>query len=142
MKEDGTGGVPNEPPDLSPGATDNRDGTELPEAEAPQPPEAIQVTGALPSIVEGPPMLVSGSLRPDVTEKEKSRSRVLITVILIAFLPVTIMLAYAAIFTSHWSEAKELLQIVLPVETALLGSVVGYYFGAQKSGAEATGLDD
>jgi hypothetical protein len=33
---------------------------------------------------------------------------------------------------SHWSTAKELLQLLLPAETALLGGAVGFYFGAKK----------
>ncbi len=33
---------------------------------------------------------------------------------------------------SHWNTAKELLQLLLPAETALLGGAVGFYFGAKK----------
>ena len=33
---------------------------------------------------------------------------------------------------SHWSTAKELLQLLLPAETALLGGAVGFYFGTKK----------
>ncbi len=33
---------------------------------------------------------------------------------------------------AHWTNAKELLQLLLPAETALLGSAVGFYFGAKK----------
>jgi hypothetical protein len=32
----------------------------------------------------------------------------------------------------HWSTAKELLQLLLPAETALLGGAVGFYFGSKK----------
>jgi len=32
-------------------------------------------------------------------------------------------------FGLHWIETKDLLQILLPAETALLGIVVGFYFG-------------
>jgi hypothetical protein len=30
-----------------------------------------------------------------------------------------------------WGRAKELLQMVVPVETLLLGGVVGYYYGSR-----------
>jgi hypothetical protein len=41
---------------------------------------------------------------------------------------------YAAAFCpTAWTSVKEALQILLPAETALLGSVVGFYFGAKKS---------
>jgi len=31
----------------------------------------------------------------------------------------------------HWEETKEMLQILLPAVTGLLGSALGFYFGAQ-----------
>jgi membrane protein YqaA with SNARE-associated domain len=37
--------------------------------------------------------------------------------------------AAASTSTATWENTKELLQIVLPIETGLLGSVVGYFFG-------------
>lgn len=38
--------------------------------------------------------------------------------------------------TGHaWGNVKELLQLLLPAETALLGSAVGFYFGS-KTGTE------
>ena len=35
--------------------------------------------------------------------------------------------------TRDWAETKELLQILLPAETALLGSALGFYFGAKSN---------
>lgn len=35
-------------------------------------------------------------------------------------------------FPQQWSTMKELLQIVLPAETGVLGSAVGFYFGSKK----------
>ncbi len=32
-----------------------------------------------------------------------------------------------------WEQTKELLELVLPGVTALLGSVVGFYFGSQRT---------
>lgn len=31
---------------------------------------------------------------------------------------------------AQWSQTKELLQIILPAITGLLGSVIGFYFGS------------
>ena len=46
---------------------------------------------------------------------------------------VTIILSFcAAIWRgSDWTNVKDLLQLLLPAETALLGSAVGFYFGSQ-----------
>ncbi len=37
----------------------------------------------------------------------------------------------SAMFGLHWTETKDLLQLLLPAEMALLGSAVGFYFGTQ-----------
>ena len=34
----------------------------------------------------------------------------------------------------HWLQTKELLQIILPALTGLLGSSLGFYFGSRQSG--------
>ena len=78
-------------------------------------------------------MAVSGTLTPDFNAKEKSNLRMMIAAILVGLLPVTVLSAYVALFTGYWSDAKDLLQIVLPVRTAFLGSVIGFYFGSQKN---------
>jgi uncharacterized membrane protein HdeD (DUF308 family) len=48
----------------------------------------------------------------------------------------TILIAVAAAVAAfgskeHWEETKEMLQILLPAVTGLLGSAIGFYFGAQ-----------
>jgi hypothetical protein len=35
--------------------------------------------------------------------------------------------------TEHWSATSEFLQLILPAQTALLGSAVGFYFGTRQS---------
>jgi hypothetical protein len=42
----------------------------------------------------------------------------------------TIWFAYAGIEHHQWLQAKDWLQIVLPGETAILGSALGFYFGS------------
>ena len=32
--------------------------------------------------------------------------------------------------TAQWTQTKEMLQIILPALTGLLGSVIGFYFGS------------
>jgi hypothetical protein len=44
----------------------------------------------------------------------------------------TVVLAFLAVNGNHWVNTKELLQLLLPAETALLGSAVGFYFGTRK----------
>ena len=57
----------------------------------------------------------------------------MIAVFLLVIFAATLIYAAVAAFTTHWPEAKDLLLIVLPVETSLLGSALGFYFGSQRS---------
>jgi hypothetical protein len=43
----------------------------------------------------------------------------------------TVSYACWAATTHHWPAAKELIQILLPAETALIGSATGFYFGTR-----------
>jgi hypothetical protein len=45
----------------------------------------------------------------------------------------TIVAAFYCILAGvQWEDVKSLLDVILPAETALLGSAVGFYFGAEK----------
>ncbi len=35
----------------------------------------------------------------------------------------------AASYPAHWSQTKEMLQIILPALTGIIGTVIGFYFG-------------
>jgi hypothetical protein len=48
----------------------------------------------------------------------------------------------AVSWPTHWDQTKELLQIILSPLTGLLGSAVGFYFGARDSGARVRNHDD
>jgi hypothetical protein len=55
-------------------------------------------------------------------------------IILVGFfavlLALTIVLAYGSpIFGQNWAQIMQWFQVILPVETVLLGSTVGFYFG-------------
>jgi hypothetical protein len=43
----------------------------------------------------------------------------------------TLFLAFMHVGNSDWANTKELLQLLLPGETALLGSAFGFYFGTR-----------
>lgn len=40
--------------------------------------------------------------------------------------------AFIEIHSSDWANVKTLLDILIPAESALLGSAVGFYFGTKK----------
>ena len=48
-------------------------------------------------------------------------------------LALTIVLAYGSpLFGQNWTQVMAWLQVILPVETLLLGSTVGFYFGNRR----------
>ena len=48
-------------------------------------------------------------------------------------LALTIVLAYGSpLFGQNWVQIMQWLQVILPVETVLLGSAVGFYFGNRR----------
>ena len=58
-------------------------------------------------------------------------------IILVGFfavlLALTIVLAYGSpIFGQNWAQIMQWLQVILPVETVLLGSTVGFYFANRR----------
>lgn len=44
----------------------------------------------------------------------------------------TIWAAFRCVGGPNWKDAKELLELLLPAETALLGGAIGFYFGTRK----------
>ena len=58
-------------------------------------------------------------------------------IILVAFfaglLALTILLVYLGPLSGqNWAQTMQWLQVILPVETVLLGSAVGFYFGHRR----------
>jgi hypothetical protein len=58
-------------------------------------------------------------------------------IILVAFfaglLALTIVLAYGSpLLGQNWTQTMQWFQVILPVETVLLGSAVGFYFGNRR----------
>lgn len=98
---------------------------------------ADEEVGPLPSAVVPPPpplrrRRIEGSLVFQSAGREIVRSLLALAALALVFL--TVYLAYAATQGSHWTSAKEWLQAVLPAETAILGSALGFYFGSRQSG--------
>jgi hypothetical protein len=61
--------------------------------------------------------------------------RALLALIFALFLLIVIVWGFANTRAAEqvWMQTKELLQLLLPAITALLGSAVGFYFGTQKT---------
>lgn len=53
-----------------------------------------------------------------------------LAILFVALFALTI--GFALWRTTNWPDTKELLLVLIPAETALLGSAVGYYFGSRK----------
>jgi hypothetical protein len=56
---------------------------------------------------------------------------VLAVLLLVIFLVTVILTLLAARHPSQWEGTKEALNILLPIETGFLGTVIGYYFGTK-----------
>jgi len=59
--------------------------------------------------------------------------RSIIALTFVAIFALTIILAFMVVilFNGDWATTKDLLQLLFPAETALIGSAVGFYFGAK-----------
>ncbi|HZC43457.1 MAG TPA: hypothetical protein VE195_04735 [Acidobacteriaceae bacterium] len=75
------------------------------------------------------------ALLPYNPERQHDHVRMVVTVGLMALFGFVII--WVALKSSRsddvWRRTKEMLQIVLPALTALLGSVIGFYFGTQRN---------
>ena len=58
--------------------------------------------------------------------------RALLAFTFVIILVLTIVFAFQNVSGPNWTNTKELLQLLLPAETALLGSAVGFYFGSRR----------
>jgi hypothetical protein len=79
----------------------------------------------------------------DIQSRPESRSfdlpvfaqeivRSLLAFTFVIILVLTIVFAFQNVDGPNWANTKELLQLLLPAETALLGSAVGFYFGSRR----------
>ena len=51
-------------------------------------------------------------------------------IVMMAVLLVTVIFAFLNVGEETWESAKQLLTLLLPIETGLIGAAVGFYFGS------------
>jgi len=97
-------------------------------------PEPGQVT--LPTVDAGPPVSTA-ALQSAAPRKERlgrqEWTRTSLAFAFVIIFAVTILFVMSKVGTRDWGETKDLLQILLPAETALLGSALGFYFGTKSN---------
>jgi hypothetical protein len=57
-----------------------------------------------------------------------------LALLLLAIFAVTVFVALHGAGHKQWPQFKDALAVLLPAETGLLGSAVGYYYGTRKNG--------
>jgi hypothetical protein len=88
---------------------------------------------------EQPPLRVTSVVPAESTATNERITRERVRWILASFLAGTFLLTVGAAFAGaqwghQWANVREWLQAVLPAETAILGSAIGFYFGTQRTG--------
>ncbi len=78
--------------------------------------------------------------RPYSPERQRDWVRLIVTCGLLLILGYLVVFATveSASYPAHWSQTKEMLQILLPALTGIIGTVIGFYFGtaaANQSGS-------
>jgi hypothetical protein len=68
-------------------------------------------------------------------EKQRDIVRTYTTFGFIFLFGLTVLAAFYVVIWrgSEWLQTKELIQLMLPAETALIGSAVGFYFGSKSA---------
>jgi hypothetical protein len=85
------------------------------------------------------PVRVTGVVPAERTATNERITRERVRWVLASILAGTFLLTVAAAFAGaqwghQWANVREWLQAVLPAETAILGSAIGFYFGTQRAG--------
>lgn len=64
-------------------------------------------------------------------EQQRDRVRLVVAVGLLAILSYVVIFSTveAASYPTHWTQTKEMLQIILPALIGIIGTVIGFYFG-------------
>lgn len=89
-------------------------------------PQAIK--DAPPDVPQDPPG-VKVAYEP---EKQRDYVRAVVTIGLLVIFAWVVLWASieSASWPRHWEQTKEMLQVILPAITGLIGSALGFYFGA------------
>ena len=79
------------------------------------------------------PPFKTRSYDPDQA-REKIRGAVAVIACLVFLIVVVVYIVFAAKSTGpQWAQIKDAMQAILPAVTSVLGTVLGFYFGSQKS---------
>ena len=70
--------------------------------------------------------------KPYSSEKQHDYVRLTVTVGLLAIFGYLVVFASieSTSWPAHWQQTKEMLQIILPAITGIIGTVIGFYFGS------------
>ena len=82
--------------------------------------------------------------KPYSSEKQHDYVRLTVTVGLLAIFGYLVVFASveSTSWPSHWQQAKEMLQIILPAITGIIGTVIGFYFGSAAAASKADAGND
>jgi hypothetical protein len=93
------------------------------------------------------PVVKVGPLRPVVKEGDsynpEKRRDMIRSYIAYSFTLIFALTILAALYVviwrnSSWPQTKELIELLLPAETALIGSAVGFYFGSKAAASDSS----
>ena len=70
--------------------------------------------------------------QPYIADKQRDYVRLIVTVGLLLIFGFVVVWSCieTASWSDHWAQTKEMLQMILPALTGLIGSVIGFYFGS------------
>jgi uncharacterized membrane protein len=125
--------------DLQPESAENGEDAEL----------TLDATQASPISADGSETsggFIEPVWEPYQSEKQRDYVRLIVTVGLLLILAWIVVWASieSASWRDHWEQTKEMLQMILPAVTGLIGSVIGFYFGSgvNSSNSNNGSLDD
>lgn len=112
--------------------TDNQGGGEVTPAASPEVTDDVIEEHSITVTDIGQPSLTEeyAAKRAWWQEIVRAQLAVLFTLIFIG----TVVFACLRVSGSDWANTKELLQILLPAEMALIGSATGFYYGSRRNG--------
>lgn len=81
--------------------------------------------------------------KPYSGEKQRDYVRLTVAAGLLAIFGYLVVFASveSASWPQHWQQTKEMLQIILPAITGIIGTVIGFYFGSSTAAKNDPGND-